>query len=244
MSDKPGLARIVADTWAVLTFRASREQLLAMGPRHLGLGVLTAWIAGMGRYWDHPDAELLQYLGVGSVVYVFALGTLLYLLSWPLRPQGWQWTRVVTFVALTSPPAILYAIPVERFFEMSTAAAMNGWFLAVVATWRVALLVWFFLRLGQLGWARTIIAALLPLALIVLSLAILNLEHVVFDIMSGIQESSPYDVAYSIVFGLAMLSYVAAPVLLLAYIVAVAVVWIRVWRQQVPDDPGRGAAGG
>lgn len=222
------MTHVLQDLWNVLTFRASRETLQGLGPRHLALGGACAWLAGIGRYWDHPDAELLQYLGLGSVIYVLALGTVLWLLTWPLRPADWRWLRVVAFVSLTSPPALLYAIPVERFINLSAAAAVNAWFLAIVAAWRVALLCWFFLRLGRLGIFRTIVATLLPLALIVVSLALLNLEKVVFDLMSGAHEStaSANDLAYEIVVFLALMSYIAAPVLLLLY--AVTAIWLQV----------------
>jgi len=50
---------------------------MELGGMHLMFGLLCAWLAGMGRYWDDPGAHLLQRLGVGSVIYVFALSFLL-----------------------------------------------------------------------------------------------------------------------------------------------------------------------
>ena len=219
---------VLQDTLAVLTFRATRETLAGLGGRHLLLGLLCTWVVGMGRYWDDPDAELLQHLGVGSVVYVFALSLILFLLIWPLAPENWSVVGVLSFVVLTSPPALLYAIPVERFTSFAVARQLNIGFLAVVALWRVALLVFYLLRHARLRWFVTAVAALLPLALIVVSLAVLNLEHVVFDIMGGLRDDqhSTNEGAYMVVVAMAMLSYVAAPVLLLLY--AGMVVWVRV----------------
>ncbi len=49
-------------------------------------------------------------------------------------------------VCLTAPPALLYAIPVERFFDAATARNINTGFLAFVAAWRVALLAFYLMR--------------------------------------------------------------------------------------------------
>ena len=51
---------------------------------HAHIAVVT-WAAGIGRYWDHPSAEYWQYLGAGSISYIFGLSLLLYLIVRPLR---------------------------------------------------------------------------------------------------------------------------------------------------------------
>ena len=53
-----------------------------------------------------------------------------WLVIWPLRPKEWSYKKVLTFVSLTSAPAILYAIPVERFLSLPTARSVNAWFLS------------------------------------------------------------------------------------------------------------------
>ena len=180
-------------------------------------------LAGMGRYWDHPSAEVWQYLGLGSLAYVIALSALLYWLLMPLRPANWTYLGVFLFIGLTSLPALLYAIPVERFFSLETAQSANVWFLLVVAAWRVALYIKFLLGAARFDWLSTFVATLLPLSIIVASLAALNLEHVVFDLMSGIrpEDRSPNDRAYSIVFMLTLFAYLAFPVTALCYLIAV-----------------------
>ncbi|MFT7626096.1 MAG: hypothetical protein ACI9WU_005289 [Myxococcota bacterium] len=99
----------------VLFFRATREELLTLDSRHLAFGLAATWMVGIGRYWDHPNAELGQYLGLGSVIYVFALSALLWCFLRPMRLPDFTYRHLLTYVTLTSPPAILYAIPVERF---------------------------------------------------------------------------------------------------------------------------------
>jgi uncharacterized membrane protein HdeD (DUF308 family) len=89
-----------------------------------------------------------------------------------------------------------------------------------VAIWRVALLVWFLNRLAGLKGLTILVGTLLPLSLIVMALAVLNLEHVIFSIMSGIrpEQHSSNDVAYGIVTILAAFSFAASPFLIIAYL--------------------------
>jgi hypothetical protein len=207
----------------LLTFRLTREQVLALERKHLVAGLIATWIVGIGRWWDDPGARLLQKLGLGSVIYAFVLALVLWLVVLPLRPADWTYRRVLTFVTLTAPPAILYAIPVERMFDMNTASQLNLWFLALVAVWRVALLLQFFVVVPRIGRFKAVIAALLPLTAIVAALTILNLHRVVFSIMGGIAASdrSAHDAAYGVLLGLTMVSSMLAPVLLLVYVVAI-----------------------
>jgi hypothetical protein len=126
---------------------------------------------------------------------------------------------VLTFITLVSPPAIIYAIPVEYFYSVDTANSLNVLFLAVVATWRVALLVFFYRRLGGLGWFSVVIATLLPLTVIVVTLTELNLERVVFDLMGGIREHTAADASYGVLFVLSLLSVLIFIPLLICYLV-------------------------
>jgi hypothetical protein len=231
-----GALGVLSTATRVLTFRASREELLALDHRHLAFGLLWTWIAGAGRYWDNPQASLLQHLGVGSLLYVFVLSGFLWAVIAPLRPEGWSYPRLLTFVTLTSPPAVLYAIPVERFASIDAARTMNVWFLAVVAAWRVALLFWFLGRLARLRWYEVIVAALLPLCCVVVGLTLLNLEHVVFNIMGGLREDpSPNADAYGFLFALGMLSMMALPVLALLYVGMVVAAQTRPRKAASPE---------
>lgn len=212
-------ATLFTDALRVLTFRTPSAAISQHWQAFLTFGLLVTWLAGIGRYWDNPRAYLWQYLGLGSVAYVFCLAFLLWLLLLPLKPKLWSYRNVLVFVTLTSPPALLYAIPVEQFMSLSAAQSMNAWFLAVVAIWRVALLIWFLRSFAGLSGDVIVVATTLPLVLIVVALASLNLEHVMFNIMGGLrpEERSPNDVSYGIVTMLALLAVVAFPFLLAAY---------------------------
>ncbi len=229
------LPTIVADELRLLTFRAPSRAVVTNWKAYLALGLFFTWLAGIGRYWDNPRAEVWQKAGLGSIVYVFVLAAVLWLLLWPLRPQNWSYRSVLTFVTLTAPPAVLYAIPVERFLSPAQAAQANAGFLAIVAAWRVGLLGVFLRRVARLPWLQLIVATLLPLALIVVSLALLNLEHVLFDLMAGIRDAnrSSNDTAYTVVFALAYVSFVSWPILAIAYAFSV----FRAWRGGSPSPP-------
>jgi hypothetical protein len=213
------LAPILSDNWRILTFRRPSNLIGSHWRAYLAFGLLVTWLAGVGRYWDNPRAHLLQYLGLGSLAYVLVLAAMLWLLLAPLKPSRWSFRQVLVFVTLCSPPALLYAIPVERFMALDAAQAANAWFLAIVATWRVALLAVFLVRAAGLGAASAFVGTLLPICLIIVALSFLNLEHVVFSIMAGItpEQRSSADLSYSIVFLLSLLSFVAAPFLLAWY---------------------------
>lgn len=163
----------------VLSLQVTRAELLALDRRHLALGLVSTWVVGMGRWWDDPGAHLLQHLGLGSLAYVVALSLLLYGVLRPVAGPDATFSRILTFVTLTSAPGILYAIPVERFTSLEVARDLNVGFLAVVASWRVAMLIVFARRLGQLSVFAVIETSLLPLTLIVTALTLLNLERAV-----------------------------------------------------------------
>ena len=223
------LLRVLIDNWRILSFRRPSAAIATQWHWYLGVGLVVTWLVGIGRYWDSPRAHLFQHLGLGSLAYVFALAALLWLLITPLRPARWSFRQVLVFVTLCSPPALLYAIPVERFMPLEMAQSTNAWFLAIVASWRVALLAVFLRHGAGLSMLATIIGTLLPLCIILIALSLLNLEHVVFSLMAGIapEQRSPADLSYGIVLGLSMLSTMVSPLVLLAYILLIVLAWRR-----------------
>lgn len=218
---------IITDTFRLLTFRLTEVEMAGFGRAHLIFGLLCTWIVGMGRYWDDPKAGILQHLGVGSLLYVFILAFLLWIIINPLGPKNWSYFRVVTFVSLVSPPAILYAIPVERFSSIDTASGLNVIFLLIVAIWRVALLLFFIHRFASLSGFTTLVAAILPITAIVWTLAIFNLERAVFDVMGGFREKTANDSAYGILFVIVLFSTVLFPLAAISYMVLAYLNYIK-----------------
>jgi len=209
-------------------FRALRFKKVELGPAsersllYLYL-LLVTLLVGIGRYWDHPSAGVWQYLGLGSVAYIFVLSTLLYIVVLPLQPDRWSYSSVFTFVGFTSLPALLYAIPVERFMALDQAQSANALFLGVVAIWRVALYVNFLRKGAGLKGLSIFTATVLPLSAIIVALAFLNLEHAAFELMAGIEESdeTQNDIAYVVVLVLSLLAYVLFPLTLIFYAVGI-----------------------
>lgn len=226
------------DVWAdlgrLLFFRLPKERWAGIGSwRHLALGVAFTWLAGIGRYWDSPRGEWWQFAGLGSLAYVVVLSALLWVVLAPLVEEPRQLLRpLFAFVCLTSPPALLYAIPVERFTTLDTATALNMWFLAAVAAWRVALLVYFLRRGLRLDGVRVGVGVLLPVSAILFLLVRLNLEHVIIRIMAGIEphERSSADDAYGVVFLLSILALPAFAVSLVVWLILCGTRLARRWR--------------
>ena len=213
------LKQILIDQCRFLFFLEPSRHISTHWKQYFVFGFLITWLAGIGRYWDNPRAHLFQHLGLGSLAYILFLSALLWVLFFPLKPQHWQYRNVLVFVSLCSLPALLYAIPVERFLSLDAAQTVNAWFLAIVAFWRVALLVVFLKRVAKLPPLTVVIATLLPIALIIVALSWLNLEHVVFNIMAGNDPDtqSGNDRSYFIVFFMSLFSTLLLPVLVIAY---------------------------
>ncbi|HEX8476265.1 MAG TPA: hypothetical protein VF666_19855 [Pyrinomonadaceae bacterium] len=215
------MSNIFSTVARLLRFRLTREEFAQFDYRHLLLGLLSTWVVGMGRWWDDPGAHMLQHLGVGSLIYIFILSLMLWLVVLPLKPKAWSYVHVLTFVALTSPPAILYAIPVEKFMSLDAARILNVLFLCVVATWRVALLIFYLIRHAELR-AAAPVAAFLPITAIVVSLTVMNLERAAYVSMSGMRgEPTAHDSSYSILTLLTMLAVLLIIPLLILYVVLI-----------------------
>jgi hypothetical protein len=219
---------LLREEFRLLTFRPVSSAVPAHWRGFLVFGLLFTWLAGIGRYWDNPRAHLWQHIGLGSLIYVFVLAFVIWAMLIAFKPKNWSYLNVLLFVTLTSPPAILYAIPVERFMSKQAAVSANVWFLGVVAIWRLALYAVFLRRTARLSVMSVIVGTLLPITIIIVTLAILNLEHVVFNIMGGIREDerSVNDGAYFFVLNLTLFSILLAPLLAIAYGVLV----FRAWR--------------
>src|SRR5687768_9089503 len=113
----------------LLAFRSTRDEMLQFKTKHFIAGLIGTWLVGIGRYWDDEGARILQKAGLGSVIYIFILSFFIWLIVKPYLVKNWTYFTVLTFISLTSFPAIFYAIPVERFLSLETANAINVWFL-------------------------------------------------------------------------------------------------------------------
>ena len=204
----------------LLTFRSSHDELLAFDRRHLVFGIVLTWLAGVGRTWDDPRVAFARKLGLGSVAYVFVLAAVLWLIVAPVRTPATSrvsYRTLLTFVTLTAPPAALYAIPVERWFSVDTAIDVNLGLLAVVASWRVALLAFFLSRAVGLRPYALVVTTLAPLALVVSALTFLRLAEGAIVFMADLRERRPDDGVNWVLLNLTAISIFAALPLVIAY---------------------------
>jgi len=201
----------------LLTFKLTREEMLQFNKTHFIAGFVGTWIVGIGRYWDDSGASILQHLGLGSVIYIFVLAGFIWLILKPFQVDNWNYFTVLTFIGLTSFPAIFYAIPVEQFFTIQTANSMNVWFLAIVAAWRLGLLYYFLKHFTRLSAGNILTVTFMPICLIISTLTVLNLHRVVFEIMGGVRNPTPHDSSYLILMLLTGISMILTLPLLIAY---------------------------
>lgn len=135
------------------------------------VGALLVLTAGIARNYDHLDLRhqpewFLGPFGASlvSIVFIFLW------ISGPLKLHrvGGYRRQFGTFLALawlTAPCAWLYAIPVEAVTDIVTATKWNIAFLAIVAFWRVAIIVRAVSVLTHVGWTRVLPLVLAPAAL-------------------------------------------------------------------------------
>ncbi len=205
----------------LLTFKLMREEMLQFNKTHFIAGFVATWIVGIGRYWDDSGASILQHLGLGSVIYIFVLAGFIWLIVKPFQVDNWNYFTVLTFIGLTSFPAIFYAIPVELYFSIETANTMNVWFLAIVAAWRLGLLYYFLKHFTRLSAGNILTVTLMPICLIISTLTVLNLHRVVFEIMGGVRNPNPHDSSYLVLMLLTGVSIILTLPLLIAYCVGI-----------------------
>lgn len=210
------LKKSMVKMFKLVSFRLSRSEMV-FNKTDLYLGLIITWIVGIGRYWDSPDAEIIQRFGVGSLAYVYVLSGFLWVVFKPLKINNCSYFNLRTFIVLTSLPAILYSIPVERFLSIQMASLVNVYFLLIVATWRVSLLIYFLKNFANMSNFEVMVSTLLPLTFIVNVLSFLNLEKATFNIMGGLRETA-HDKAYIILLALTVVSFIAFIPLILCYL--------------------------
>ncbi len=201
----------------LLAFKLTKQEMLRFNIKHFIAGFIGTWVVGMGRYWDDPGASLLQHLGLGSLIYLFVLASFIWLLLLPFKLENWNYFTVVTFIGLTSFPAIFYAIPVELIVSNELANSINVWFLAIVAAWRLGLLYYFLKHFTGLSRGNIFTVTLMPICLIISTLTVLNLHRVVFNLMGGVRNPTPHDSSYVVLMILTGASLILTIPLLIAY---------------------------
>lgn len=214
-------ASILADFARFVVFKSPRGNVGADWRIYLGVGLVITWIVGVGRSWDDPNANLFDLSGIGSIIYVFGLGLIIWLIGAPLRPERWTYRNVVLMVTMTALPGLIYAFPIERFVAVSYARTVNMSFLAIVATWRMALFATFLVRVAKLPPVATAIVTFLPPAIIIAPISALGFLGAVMSSMGGVRDEAQQTQNDLIVLA-AMISWTLLPLLLIAWGILIA----------------------
>lgn len=234
------LGEVLLTIGKFLLFRRVAPDLARLGPLYLAAGLFFTWLAGIGRHWDNPGAAQWQHLGLASIAYVLLFALFLWLILWPLKPCNWTYENVLTFVALTAPPALLYALP-GRFLPVADVPAAKMWLLGVVAAWRVALLVRYLSDSAGLKGGELFVAVCLPLAFLITAAAFLEdaqysgsrpplipTGEEMIGHRTTAPEPFPPEWAFFIILTIiAFLGVLAVPCLMIAYLVICVSQWRR-----------------
>lgn len=126
---------------------ADAIRMLANNRSTIWLGLLFVMSAAIAREYDGEDLLYEPwYLLIpfaASLVTSFLLYIVITLLAWRhnVRSQYLSYRSFLGLYWMTAPLAWLYGIPVERLGSEETAVQLNILFLAVVAFWRVILII-------------------------------------------------------------------------------------------------------
>lgn len=175
----------------ILLFKADEKDFQSLSIYTFLLGVLATWIVGVGRWWDNVDADPLKKTGIGSVAYIFVLSQAIWWVNvW--FTENKNYFKVLTFVSLTSVPAILYAFPIE-IVAPEYARTFNVTSLLVVSIYRVSLMASFLRQYYKMKWSEVITSTLFMLSGIVTIVFISGLGALVLDAMGGFREKETKD---------------------------------------------------
>ena len=147
MNTSPAADPITLRTWlAFLVGRRTAIESLADSRAMLGVGALFVLSAGLAREYDGED--LLAEPWYLLIPFAASLASSLILFAWIhciLNTDGRsffdRYRRLLTLFWATAPLAWLYATPVERFLPPEGGMMVNVWLLAIVASWRVVLMI-------------------------------------------------------------------------------------------------------
>jgi hypothetical protein len=216
----------VAHLFGFLIGRRDSILVAARDPATPVVGLLLVFAAALAREYDGEDLRrepwhLLIPLGAS-----LALSFVLFLIVRRWGETGRLfWGEYRSFLGLfwlTAPLALLYGIPYERFLSPLNAVQANLWTLAIVATWRVALMT----RVVSAFTGRSAIASLFLVFVMadLLAAALMVIVPVpTLQVMGGIRLTEAEQRLQTTSFIVAALALLTSPIWLISAIVA----WFR-----------------
>eukprot|EP00752_Nemacystus_decipiens_P013752 g12205.t1 len=219
----------------------------------LWIGVLFVLSAGLAREYDGEDLVHEPWHALRPLAASLASGTALFLvvhLTALLRSNGslthrpgffLAWRRFMGLFWMTAPMAWLYAIPYERMVDPVDAIRLNLWTLALVALWRVVLMV---RVINVLYGIRNVFAFFLVMlfADAVVFVVITTVPTPVIDVMGGIRQSERDALLSGVTLMVTLLAVLTAPLWIIGSLVSMAM--LRPSWPELPSPPGRSGAVG
>ena len=191
------------------------------------VGLLFVFSAAFAREYDGEDLLAEPWHLLLPLVASLATSFVLFGFVWSMD-RGWKREELPfkktyrSFLGLywmTAPLAWLYAIPVERFLSPAEAVRANLWLLAIVAAWRVVLMIRVVSTLFRLPAVRAVFPVFLfadSLAVVILFLTPLP----VFSVMGGIRLSESEQVIQATAFFVGAVGILSWPIWMIGTIVA------------------------
>lgn len=224
--------------------QAIRE--IAADRRAIWPGMLFVLSAGLAREYD--GADLLKEPWHLLIPFAASIGSsfLLFLLvcgrfvfeDTPNKPSFFAAYRAfLTLFWMTAPLAWLYAIPYERFLPEVNAVSANLWTLALVAAWRVFIMVRVISTLTDINQAKAFIY-IIGYSEILILVAIYMMPKPLIEVMGGIRHTASERVLFSAMFMVGLFSLVTGAIF---FWIGCLYFWTMknpLWIADAPNVPG------
>lgn len=215
----------------------SRSAILALANSKwtILLGVIFVISAGLAREYDGEDLVREPWHALRPLAASLVTGTTLFLIihavymirrrdpAQPAVPFFFAYRTFLGLFWMTAPMAWLYAIPYERLMQPIDAIILNLWTLALVAGWRVVLMI----RVVHVLYGIKPLAAFFFVMMFAdaVLLAVMHFASLpVIDVMGGIRHNDRDAFIANTAFSLILLGILTAPVWVISSLISIAYV--------------------
>jgi hypothetical protein len=201
---------------------------LAADRRALWVGALFVLSAGLAREYDGEDLlrkpwfliiPLGASLAASFLLFVVACSPVFRRAGRP--PFLTAYRSFLTLFWMTAPLAWLYAIPYERFLSLLDATLANLWTLAIVAGWRVALMV----RVVSVITSRSATSSFFLVMAFADAVALVTIESMpkpIISFMGGVRLTESEALIANATCNVCLLGYLTAPLWVIGALIAFA----------------------
>lgn len=242
-------SRSIANTFRFLCGDAEAIRRLAVEPKALATMIVLVFTAAIARNYDQRYFFENSFLWVFGPILFSGVAAFFHLavihllftkrLLQPDHPE-YRFARFfpvfLTLFWATAPLAWIYAIPVERMTDLTTAAKWNVGFLGVVAAWRVALMARLLSVLIGTRFLKALGWVLVPASIeaFVVAIAGSNVGNAIAASMAGIS-NAPEE---TMILGILSAAIIGGPISLVAGF-GFALVRDHRDRSELSEPPGR-----